>query len=530
MGITATNKTTQAPHRLALNPQQTQISRILVKTLPLILLGLLGLVFRLLTTPDFVESRDGIFFTRGLVRYSVYEMRPHWPGYPVYLWFGSLFHWFISDPTGALHLLSVVASVLTSLPLAKVAIEWKRATGANERDVQLAGITAAVVWLLVPLSWLGGSEIFSDPLALLLGATMFWLSWRALVRSEKAWQYLLPAAALGGLMLGVRLSYVTLLLPLFYATWKNRHQKVGRWNYPALMLVVVGGLLISTGLWLSWQIWLEGSRFFEATINHLNGHYSEWGGSITTDHNLLNRPVRMLETTLVYGFGGWWPGTPWLRILPTLALLFLSINGIKRLLQASNRHMVILAGLWGIPYLLWILLGNDVDLARYDLPLVALICILAAIGLPFGRLAAYGALVALAFVLGMVTVPLAWEHRESPPIGQRLVRYVNQNLNNTGTTIAINDQIPYLIFYLQEYAPSYSSIRIQNDSLDVQVEKLTLEGRKIYITALPDSLGEGWVPVARFCRGQYMESRGPLEVWFYLYDPSNQQEPSLRCY
>jgi hypothetical protein len=478
-----------------------------------------------------VESRDGIFFTRGLVRYSVLEMRPHWPGYPVYLWIGSLFRWFSANPADALHLLSVVASVLTSWSLAGIASSWREATGATKREAQLAGIVAAAIWLLVPLSWLGGSEIFSDPLALLLGATMLWLCWRSLGMSKNAWRYLLPAAILGGLMLGVRLSYVTLLLPLFYCAWKTRKQKVGRWNYPALLVFVLGGLILSTELWLCWQILMEGKGFFDATTNHLSGHYTEWGGSITTDHNLLTRPVRMLETTLVYGFGGWWLGAPWLRLLPTLCLLFLATSGITRLLKSSNRSMAMLVGLWGLPYLLWILLGNDVDLARYDLPLVAIICVLAAIGLPANRFAAYGAALVVIIALGIITVPLAWEHRDSPPIGQSLAGYVNENLSTADTTVVINDQIPYLIFFMQEYAPRYSGIRIQDDSLDVQVEKLAGEGRKVYITALPDSLREGWVPVARFCRGLYMESRGPLEVWFYRYDPSSsQQAPNLRCY
>jgi len=57
---------------------------------------------------------------------------------------------------------------------------------------------------LVPLSWLGGSEIFSDTLALLLGLTMLWVCWQALSKKEGkkgASYYLIVAGLLGGFML-----------------------------------------------------------------------------------------------------------------------------------------------------------------------------------------------------------------------------------------------------------------------------------------------------------------------------------------
>lgn len=104
---------------------------------PLILLTLLVYFGRLATMPGFVESKDGLFFLRGIQRYSVSEVRPQWPGYPVYIWVGKLLNLFYGDRILALHMVSIVASTLTLWPIAGLAGIWLRAIkpggqGGNE--------------------------------------------------------------------------------------------------------------------------------------------------------------------------------------------------------------------------------------------------------------------------------------------------------------------------------------------------------------------------------------------------------------
>src|SRR5689334_4798109 len=76
-----------------------------------LIIGLTFLTFlvRLLTAPAFIETREGIFYVRGVVRYSVAELRPYWPGYPVYMWLGKLFNFYTRDPIFALHLLGILS-------------------------------------------------------------------------------------------------------------------------------------------------------------------------------------------------------------------------------------------------------------------------------------------------------------------------------------------------------------------------------------------------------------------------------------
>jgi hypothetical protein len=313
-------------------------------------------LLRLATAPTFIESRDGIFFVRGVQHYSVLELRPQWPGYPVYIWLGNLFQLVLNnDPTQALHILSIVASSLCILPISALAAGWCRSNSGSTSRVQIAGFAAGLIWALLPLSWLGGSEIFSDPLALLLGLVMLWLCWQAISIQEgkqSAGLYLVIAGLLGGFMLGVRLSYVTLLLPLLYATWLTRKNKVklkGNLTLPILPLVVLVSIALPIILWLGWQIKAEGTHFFEAANTHLEGHYEQWGGSVTTDHNLLSRPFRFFETNLVYGLGGWLPSTPLVRLPATIGLTALLLLGCYRLIKSPKPTALILALLWAVP-------------------------------------------------------------------------------------------------------------------------------------------------------------------------------------
>jgi hypothetical protein len=477
---------------------------------------------RVISMPWYIDSRDGVFFVRALDRYAVAEMRPHFPGYPVYIWFGELFQLFFPDPVKALHLLSIVASCLTIYPLALIAGEWRKRVGGDSQEVHLARFTTAGLWALVPLSLLGGSEIFSDPLALLLGLTALWLGWKALAPNVGIW--LVVAAFLGGLMIGVRLSYVVLLLPLVFVAWRKRKEHFGKTkllNVALLSLVSVG---LAVSLWLGWQFLQEGTRFYESGIKHLNGHYTSWGGSITTDKNLATRPLRFIETGVVYGIGGWWVDTPLERIPVSIMMAFLVGFGSVRLIRAKSKqnslakHPLILALLWFVPYFLWLALGNDVDLARYTLPLVAMICIVSGIGLPKRLIITVPVLVVALVSLAVVSVPLTIEHTTNSPIGEKLASYSRNNLDPAETTLFISDETATLIFFAQQSAPKFQSVRLLNKTLEAQIAQYST--RKLYGTWLPGNAPDGWHLVTRLCRGKYMESRGVMEVGLYQYAPN----------
>jgi 4-amino-4-deoxy-L-arabinose transferase-like glycosyltransferase len=486
------------------------------------------LIVRGLTTPWFIESRDGLFFVRGVERYATAEMRPHWPGYPVYIWLAKALNFFFRDPVLSLHVISVVASSLTIVPIYGLTVSWMRTLGGDAAQARRTGWLAVGLWALLPLSWIGGTEIFSDALALLLGVSLLWLVWRALTATNNVEYYLVGGAIVGGLMVGVRLSYITFLVPLLYAIWLKRAYRVGK---IPVFIYALGALALSGGAWLGWQLLMEGSRFFAATNQHLAGHYSSWGGSVTTDRNLLTRPLRLLETNVIYGWGGWWPtDVPLWRVPLTLIALYLLGMGVLRLGRSSNKQPLILLALAGLPYLLWIMLGNDVDLARYSLPFIAIGVIVAGIGLPSAKKQAYATLLVTLVAVSVVSVPLGVEHRDSLPIMHRLTAYLNTNLDPSDATIIVTDDVAGLIFFVQENSSQFQAIRVRTEAIETQTRELQAQGRTIYAVGLANVNLAGWQPEVRLCRSRFLESRGPLEVWVYRYAPGEKVVAPATCY
>ena len=61
-----------------------------------------------------------------------------------------------------MHFLSVGASTGCILPLAGLAYTWRKTLGGIHTEAKLAAFAVAMLWSLVPLSWIDGTEIFSD--------------------------------------------------------------------------------------------------------------------------------------------------------------------------------------------------------------------------------------------------------------------------------------------------------------------------------------------------------------------------------
>lgn len=485
----------------------------------LLLLTLVVFVGRLLTVPAFAESRDSLLFVRGIERYATYELRPHWPGYPVYIWFGTLFKLFTSNSVEALHLLSIVVSTATIWPITAIARGWKLASGGTSFQANLAGLGAGLLWAVLPLPWLSGSEIYSDPLALFLGMVILWLSWCSLQAGVKPERYLLIASVVSGLLLGVRYSGFVLLLPFFYALWQTRKTSLP-WRtrsfrvLPLLALLVLSGTI---GAWLGWQWAMEGSNFIEAGRAILNGHYNEWGNSFNTDPNPLMRPVRFVETIVVHGLGGWWPGAPWWRVPVSVMLGSLLAIGAWHLACSPKRTSLLFAILWFVPYFTWVLLSHDLEFSRYGFPLVALACIVGGIGLPANRTVALTTLAGVVLVVSIVSVPLAFEHQNNPPLGQKLINYLKVNFEPEKTTVIITEDFGSLTFFMKDTAPKYRSLWLKYREVEIQARRVSAQAQAVYATFAPEKAPNNWVAVARFCRQRFLETSGPSEVWLYRY-------------
>ena len=319
----------------------------------------------LLTFTVALDSDDALNFAHGVVRFSVLEFSPHFPGYPAFIWLARLINLVVDDPAAAVQWASLLGTALIAPLTAWLAVRlWQRPS------------LLAPVWLLVlalPLTpTLALSGLSDGPaLAAWLGALL-------------ALQHRKPALAglLLGLLLALRPSYFVLaLLPL----WLGIEHKGERRKF--LLSIALVGLISLLFVWQAdgWAYFGEGRRFTD-------GHFTLWGNTAAAHGDRLLSWARTFNAQLT----PLWP-------LPMGALLVLPIW------QRSKDQATALSPLWTLYWLallLWTLFGQNPDNPRHLAPITLLGLVLLAGWLPRrGELPAM--LGALLLLLCTLTPPVA---------------------------------------------------------------------------------------------------------------------------
>lgn len=319
----------------------------------------------LLTFPVALDSDDALNFAHGVVRFSVLEFSPHFPGYPAFIWLARLINLAVDEPARAVQWASLLGSSLLA-PLAAflAARLWQRPS------------LLAPVWLLVlalPLTpTLALSGLSDGPaLAAWLGALL------ALQQRKIA-----LAGLLLGLMLALRPSYFVLaLLPL----WLGMAQQGTRVRF--VLPIALVGLACLLFVWQAdgWAYFSEGRRFTD-------GHFTLWGNTAAAHGD------RLLS----------WANTFNDQLTPLWPLLMGALL-VLPLWQRSKDHNATPSVLWTLYWLallLWTLFGQNPDNPRHLAPITLLGLVLLAGWLPRrGELTAM--LGALLLLLCTLTPPVA---------------------------------------------------------------------------------------------------------------------------
>lgn len=308
----------------------------------LYLLALLQLTWLgwLLTFPVALDSDDALNFAHGVVRFSVLEFSPHFPGYPAFIWLARLINLAVDEPARAVLWTSLLGSSLLAPLAAYLAVRlWQRPS------------LLAPVWLLVlalPLTpTLALSGLSDGPaLAAWLGALL------ALQQRKIA-----LAGLLLGLMLALRPSYLVLtLLPL----WLGLAQQGTRVRF--VLPIALVGLACLLFVWQAdgWAYFAEGRRFTD-------GHFTLWGNTAAAHGD------RLLSWANTFNdqFTLLWP---------------LAVGGLlaQPLWQRVKGHAA-LSPVWSLYWLvllLWTLFGQNPDNPRHLAPITLLGLVLLAGWLP----------------------------------------------------------------------------------------------------------------------------------------------------
>lgn len=307
------------------------------------LLALLQLAWLgwLLTFPVALDSDDALNFAHGVVRFSVLEFSPHFPGYPAFIWLARLINLAVDDPARAVQWASLLGSSLLAPLAAFLAVRlWQR-----------PGLLVPV-WLLVlalPLTPTLALSGLSDGPALAA-----WLGTLLALQQRK----IALAGLLLGLMLALRPSYFVLaLLPL----WLGLAQQGTRVRF--VLPIALVGLACLLFVWQAdgWAYFAEGRRFTD-------GHFTLWGNTAAAHGD------RLLS----------WANTFNDQLTPLWPLLMGALL-VLPLWQRSKDHNPAPSVLWPLYWLvllLWTLVGQNPDNPRHLAPITLLGLVLLAGWLP----------------------------------------------------------------------------------------------------------------------------------------------------
>ncbi len=449
-------------------------------------LALLAIALRVLYVSPYLEEWDSVDFALAIHRYSVVEFQPHFPGYPVFVWIVRGAWRLLGEETRALTFTSASFGGLTLIPLYLLA---RRSLGSKE------ALWAALLLGVHPFHWLISEKPLSDATGTFFVVLFLALAWLAFEKGEEGgWVPFSLASIALGLALGVRLSYFPFGLTWLLFLW--RLKKSWSWRQ------VIGPMLAFTGtvgLWLEWQVAQEGlSLFAQETFRFLRGHFADWGGTLITDPNPVGRPLRLLENLLAHGLGLYAFRDATVKLilsgLSGMALLCLLRSNGKQT-TGEKEPWVLFFLLAATPYLVWVVLGQNLAKGRHLLPLIPLLLLPLSRGMVRAA-EAVGRAWAPLLISTLFILPLAmggwWAVRQEhghTPAALQLIEFVRTRCP-LGETLVLSGEEKRLFTY---YAPEVTVQRIRSgEEIIPTLQALAVPPRVVLVvsTVLREASGE----------------------------------------
>lgn len=408
-------------------------------------LAVAALALRLPLAASHPQGWDAVDFALALDRYDLETMRPHFPGYPLFVWAGRLARLWVPDPFLALARVSAVSGAsaagvwfLLADRIFRAAVSAVGPTPGKTAAAAPAAFMAAVWVAVSPLAWLSSEQAMSDSLGFLGISLVLLASWNYFRHGGPA--RALTAGVFLGLVLGVRLSYFPFALTLL-ALWLCRGGRGWRSGSGGEMFREATGALLGLAAgaapWLAWQLSYDGpARLVELGARFTMGHLTDWGGSAAAAQAASNRAwLFFWRNWIGLGLGGpavgGWVG--WLVVLLAAGGLWL---GWRRLSAAggaaqSAAPIALFPAAWGLPYFVWAFWGQNPENPRHLLPILPIPIFVSILGwwLGFpdsrGRMAVkpIAAMLGVTALAAAVAWPLIAEHHRTPPPAVELARF-----------------------------------------------------------------------------------------------------------
>ncbi len=415
-------------------------------------LALLYLTFRSASPDDF----DSYSFILALRHFDLGLQQPHPPGFPVYVAAGRLFTGLCGDPTRGLTTLSALSGTLSMVFIAQIGwalIPRRRAWG----------LMAALLYALLPVSWLTAEKALSDApgMMAMLWALSAWLRWSRWEGPPRPRPPIVPAF-LSGLSLGVRpqnAAPLALLVVTLIVRDVRQHRPLGNW------LTAFAAGVLGVAVWLVPTAHAAGG--LAAYGDQLLGHAAHVGradsllgmsGSLTTV--LRGRSLAFVDDLLLAVVGvSLQDALPWYVVarvgVLTVVIGWGCLKGLATGLRQRSLRWVVA---WFILLGLQILLFETLDRPRLLLPWLASLVLLTASGWEQIRAASglrTGGIALLGLLLLTQTTPWAALLAREPAPPEQAVRYIAAHYPPGATVVAAAGSFRAAQVSLSEYPLLY---------------------------------------------------------------------------
>ena len=315
---------------------------------------------RAITSIYYIEDIDSLRFALGIQDYSIINLQPHFPGYPIFIFFAKIVFFFSNS-------LGITFSIMGGISIF-IIIHFTCKLARIELNSP-AGIFCSAIIFFNPLLWILSNRYMPD----IFGAAIMVAALYFLILHNDFNYKLMVGTFLIGILAGTRLSYLpALIVPVALAIYKSKIRKNLLYSF------VLGNII-----WLLPLVWVTGwNDLIIAASKQTIGHFTEFGGTSITENDWSLRLKFFFSSIWADGFGGYLAGRHWLTIILSTLFIFiliLSANTIIKDFQSNDVTKLLFYSL--IVYSIWILFfQNVIYKSRHVIPIIIVLLYFLAIG------------------------------------------------------------------------------------------------------------------------------------------------------
>ena len=429
---------------------------------------------RLLSTIYYIEDLDSLRFALSMVDYDVAKLQPHFPAYPVFCWTAKLFYAIIRRYALAFSLLGGLSTffiIFFTLKIAKI------------QSTTSLGKIAIFVLFMNPLIWLMGNRYMPDIMGVscLLASLYFTTSQTESRKQNPLCCTNCAGFLLAGILIGIRLSYLPLLAPALLM----------RLKHPERLKYIIAGT-IGILVWLIPLLWITGwNTLITAAQAQSHGHFSDFGGTVSTNPELWLRLTKISESIWADGFGLYWRGRHLITACTTIIMAIIVVSNLQLLkkwtgAKLSENDSILPNSIFigCLIYLVWIFLGqNVIHKSRHVLPLLPFLALGIAsvcnqtIGIPvnegkgrFRYIFAWSSVTIFFLCYSYVTLNIVVQHTKPTAIAQ-IHEYLRDRQREQGNQLHVVS-VPLIKYYLAAQAVEAVYVPIKSEADLTQLDEI----------------------------------------------------------